>query len=137
MRLSQLCLPLLLGTAALLPGCGKSSVGSSPESAERRQELGDIHGLCKFHHEQKGRPPARLADLKRSEIAFPGGYDALATGRCILLWGTPWDNTPGGRSKVLAYEAAAAAQGGLVLMHDGTIRSMTADELQAALNASR
>ena len=51
-----------------------------------------------------------------------------------MLWGglAPWGAAS---THVLAYERQGPEEGGAVLLQDGTIKQMTAAELQAALQA--
>jgi hypothetical protein len=51
----------------------------------------------------------------------------------VYQWGARID--PAGGETVLAYEKKAPSEGGWVLMQDGTVKQITADEFKAAPKA--
>jgi hypothetical protein len=55
--------------------------------------------------------------------------DAHKKGKYVVVWGV--SGTEAG--KVLAYEKEAPTKGGAAVMADGTVKTMTADELKAAV----
>jgi hypothetical protein len=59
------------------------------------------------------------------------GFQALQSGQYVAVWGVTADDS----RTVLAYQKDATKQGGAVLMADGSVKNMSADELQAALKA--
>jgi hypothetical protein len=90
--------------------------------------LGEVFEMYQGYTLQNKKPPTQLADLKTFQVPYPRGYSETAAGRVVVRFGTPLD--PAGQ--VLAYQKDGP-QEGLVLYNDGTIKSMTADELKAAL----
>jgi hypothetical protein len=71
-----------------------------------------------------------MSDLasRQYEGIYPGAVHSLKQGKYVVVWGVK-DKDSG---TVLAYEKDAPTKGGAVLMADGTVREMTADELKAA-----
>ena len=62
----------------------------------------------------------------------PTASTLVRSGDLVYLWGAGF--APGG-TKVVAFEKKAEAEGGLVLLQDGSVKHMTADELKAAPRA--
>jgi hypothetical protein len=113
-------------------GCGKKSDTFS-ETDFGKTILQEIHDLYTGYIKNNQRPPHQLSDLKKYEAINPIGYNALKDGRYVAVWGL---NTKDGGT-VLAYPKDAPTQGGAVLMADGSVKNMSADELQAALKTKK
>jgi hypothetical protein len=120
---------LILTAVLFAAGCGGATRATAPENGLGRAALGELWEMYQGFVLQNHKPPAQLADLKAFKIPYPRGYSELAEGRYVVRFGTPLE--PAG--KLLAYSKEAPKQGGLVLLNDGTIKSMPADEVQAAL----
>lgn len=87
-----------------------------------------------------GRTPTKLADLAATQSMYPRGFEALKSGEIVVLWGAPIAgegaaSEGGAPQAVLAHEKNAPAEGGYVLLQDGTVKPMTADEFKAAPKA--
>jgi hypothetical protein len=118
--------------AAAPVGCDSSSgkPGYSPKGEER---LHEVWAMYQAYIGARKRPPARLTDLEPYEPANIYGYAALNNGDLVMLWG----GSAGSGPAVLAYEKDAPQQGGAVLLQDGTVKHMTAEEFQAAPKAGK
>jgi hypothetical protein len=90
--------------------------------------------------DQHEKAPSRLEDLL-AYITFDSegrAYGEVSNGELVLVWDLnflrmpreTWGNT------VLGYEKEVPTEGGSVLMADGTVRQMTAQEFEAALKAN-
>jgi len=93
------------------------------------QEIGRMYKGYTTDHK---KPPQYLIDFNHPyEPANVEGFIALRDGESIMLWGgkLPGKNAD---SIVLAYEKETPDKGGLVLFQDGTIKSLTAEEFNAA-----
>lgn len=118
---------------AVSAGCsGKPAAEVSPD-AERRGRLKEVSELLALHGEQKKKPPARIGDLRPFENASPGGYASLRTGDIVPVWGALPD---AGSTAVLAHEKKTPTEGGLVLLANGDVKEMTADEFKTAPKAA-
>jgi hypothetical protein len=122
-----LAVGLLLGVAA--GGCGGDKTASDPTGKGKLEEVGE---MLKTLRATREKPPARLADLGRVEPFLPVSAEALRKGEIVYLWGVGLSS---GSDKVLAYEKKAETEGGWVLLQDGTVKEMSADELKAAPKA--
>lgn len=121
--------------SVLSAGCGggteqAAETGGSPTG---KQALDDLAELLKGVAEQKQRPPARPADLQQYEVVHLAATLGISQQDIVYAWG---DGLTGGQS-VIAYEKDAPTAGGWVLLQDGTVRQMTADEFQAAPKAAK
>lgn len=113
-----------------LAGCGGTS---SVEGPDTRAVLEEVKELFVQYRAARKRAPAGLADLQVFAALAPSGLAALESGQLIAVWGAGL--AQGASQTVLVYENSAPQNGGNVLMQDGTIRRMTAQEFQAAPKA--
>jgi hypothetical protein len=130
----------LLGVAALLVlglgGCGpeqrpSSTAGGTPPAKDMLMDLAD---LLRSVATDKRLPPARPADVAAFDGPYPAASAGLVNGEIVYVWGA---GLGGDATKVLAWEKKADKEGGWVLMQDGTVKQMTADELKNAPRAKK
>ena len=124
-------LALALGTA--VSGCGRTTTESQatepPAEHLALKEIGEMYRLyLKEHH----RPPKKAADFTAYDLGYSYGILGLQGGDLIVLWGAQLAETPEAAKTVLAYEKLAPKQGGFVVMQDGSVEKMTAEEFLAA-----
>lgn len=123
---------ILIPAAVLLAaGCGGPTAGTVADEPVRG-ELSEVYELFRLHQTEKGRPPRRLADLDRYAPGMDLGYSALQAGRVTPVWGAGADEAS---TEVLACEKKVPADGGWVLLRNGTVKQMTAEEYKAAPKA--
>ncbi|MCS6864452.1 MAG: hypothetical protein RMJ56_11480 [Gemmataceae bacterium] len=89
---------------------------------------------------ESGHGPQKLSDLARFEHGYPLGYAAIKSGDVVVIWGAkaaPEGEVAAGRAgqNIIAYEKQTPTEGGLVLLENGTIKRMTAEEFKAAPKA--
>jgi hypothetical protein len=120
---------IVWAASVLALGCGSSKPAADPEVQRRNSELAEIYESYMQVRKSNGRPPKQLSDLKPFAGINPVGYQALQNGQYIAVWGVSASDA----GAVIAYQKDAPKQGGAVLMADGSVKNMTADELQAAL----
>jgi hypothetical protein len=126
---------LLVGALALAAGgCGQATHEVTATDV-RNYELEEIRDMYKLYAEDKHRPPTQLAQLKQYEPGFSKGFEALQSGEVVVVWGADLSETAG--KGVLAYGKDVPTKGGPVLLRDGTIKIMTAQEFQAAAPKSK
>src|SRR5262245_14986095 len=116
----------------LATGCGgpnAANVGSDGRTA-----LTELGQMLKDLSSEGRKPPARAAELESVEPMIPIAGPAIRSGDLVYLWGAAY--TSGG-TQVVAYEKKVATEGGYVLLQDGTVRQMTADEFKAAPKAGK
>jgi hypothetical protein len=83
------------------------------------------------------KPPAKMEELAPYLEKDAKLTDALTQGRCVVIWKSTFQAMKAGAANtILGYEKDAPASGGLVLMADGNVRTMTADEFKKAPRAS-
>jgi hypothetical protein len=126
---------LLLVLAVLLPaaGCGRRQEQTLSNEGIVR-EVGDLY---RMHWEQKKRAPIKAEDLRDYEPGGPTGFSALTSGTVVVLWGAKMSKTPEAANTVLGYEKDVPTKGGAVVMLDGSTKTMTADEFNAAPKAKK
>jgi hypothetical protein len=110
----------------LATGCGGSRTTVSPQHTI----LNQIHEIYGLYIKRHNKAPSQMSDLAKTEYegSHPGAVTALKKGTYEVVWGVNSKDS----GTVLAYEKDASTKGGAVLMADGTIKNMTADELKAA-----
>jgi hypothetical protein len=128
MSLAKKAGTLLLFTVlpVLAVGCGGSSSTLSPQ----HNALKEIHEMYGHYVKSQQKAPSQLSDLAKKEYEgiYPGAVAALKQGKYVVVWGVNSKDS----GTVLAYEKDAPSKGGAVLMADGTVKDMTAEELKAA-----
>lgn len=130
------------GVSLLTSGCsrfdqpGVVKTREDPERMKRSNDLKQLGQLYQQYQDAHAQGPARaedLAPLAAKDPARQAALQAVQSEHYVLLWGVNRSALPEGPSQtVLGYESAAPTAGGLVLMADGSVRAMTADEFQAA-----
>ncbi|HEY1377241.1 MAG TPA: hypothetical protein VGF55_10630 [Gemmataceae bacterium] len=115
------------GLATPLAGCSRPAAPTEIDPAQG--VLSDIWEMYDGYVLQHHKPPTQMSDFKGLQVPFPRGHTELTAGRYVVRFGTPLE--PAG--KLLAYPKDAPQKGGMVLLNDGTTKSMTADEIQAAI----
>jgi hypothetical protein len=122
----------VLFALSLLPfGC--SSGNKAGDDLQRRKnDLGQFFEIYMQYVKANQRPPKQLSDLQRYQTIDPVPLKVVQNGDYIVVWGLDLGKDSGA---VLAYEKDAPKQGGAVLLADGTVTTMTAEKLQAALKA--
>jgi len=126
---SRVWILLLLTLAVVLTaGCG----GSGPQSVASREQLDlkEIQEIYQLYVKNHQKAPSQLSDLTKRDYEgiYPGTVDALKKGRYVVVWGVNSKDS----GTLLAYEKDVPTKGGGVVMADGTVKTMTADELKAA-----
>jgi hypothetical protein len=123
-------LALLLAALTLALGCSKG--GPAPEDSDPRQlRLKQIFQMSKMSKKGNQPPAKTLEDFRQAEQIFPRGFRALKTGECVFDWAA-YANPSAASTAVLAYEKDVPGKGGYVVLLNGTVKNMTADEFKAA-----
>jgi hypothetical protein len=117
--------------AVILLGCG-----GVQQAAQRQKRSNDLKQIGLAYHnylDAEGKAPQQAADLQKYLQDAPAVSQALQNGQYVLLWGAKLQSMPAGApNTVLGYEADVPTKGGNVLMGDASVRTMTAQEFQAA-----
>jgi hypothetical protein len=123
-----------------------------PKAVSARKKV-RLHELVLAYHDYAsfyadGRGPSKAEDLGVHLEFVPLGtsytesetYKALKAGELVLIWdvniGEVGETPAGTKGTILGYEKDAPTKGGLVLMVNGDIVDMTAEEFQAAPKAT-
>jgi hypothetical protein len=124
----RVCYLPLLVVVLLLPACGSNTPAPPPavETGEALQELAEVY---KYLVAQKVPPPRKPEDLAEYSGSLEGAMPLIRSGDIVVVWGAGYSS---GSSQVLAYEKDAATSGGKVLLRNGTVKHMSADEFRAA-----
>lgn len=121
---------LLLIVVCSLPmvGCGglpdeepKSLLGPSSEQA-----LVSLKDMLQGIEKEKAPMPRSIADLSQWGPGYPAAEVFLQSGEVNYAWGTKIDS--GKADVMIAFEKNAPQEGGFVLMQDGTVKKVTAEE---------
>jgi hypothetical protein len=124
-------LPALATVAAT--GCG-SSAPTPPGKEAVVREVGELYQM---HIQQHKRPPLKVDDVQPYEPGAPVGFVAVQAGDVVVMWGAAMGSGPEAAKTILAYEKNAPAQGGAVLMLDGSVKTLTAEEFKTAPQAKK
>lgn len=124
-RPRRFCFLLALFLAAPLLGCGKATTVAPSSKKDKLEEVAD---MLKNVKDQNMKPPASAADLGTVDPFMPQAGADLRSGEIVYTWGAGLT----GGSGVIAWEKKVPSEGGWVLLQDGTVKSMTADEFKSA-----
>jgi hypothetical protein len=124
----------VLTAAVALIGCGGDN-RSGPTAPTVDQTAGDVAEMLKEFTEATKRGPNSAADMTDAPASHPVGHAAVASGEYVVVWKVPV--SAGGGGNVLAYPKNAGSAGGTVVMQDGTVKAMSADEFNVAPKAKR
>jgi hypothetical protein len=120
---------LLAPLFVLVAGCSKS--GNDPNASQEEAQLKDVHEIYMVYVKKNQAPPKQFSDINQLTYSegYAGGFTAIKEGNVVVVWGVSGTDS----GTVLAYPKDAPEKGGPVLMADGKIKTMTADELKAAI----
>ena len=120
-------------------GCSSNTGGGGNSIAPQTAALQEVADLLRAASAD-GRAPTKQADLTRFASAYPQGYQAVKSGEVVVIWGAKMagEGEAGSAPKnIIAYEKKAETEGGWVLLQNGTVKEMTADEFKTAPKAKK
>lgn len=119
---------VLVAVAAI--GCGGSDRPTSVD--QEKAALEDFAQFLKGLPAEGKRPPARMSEFEPLEPMAPMASESLRNGKMVYLWGA---GLVDGGNAVVAYEKKVETESGWVLLQDGSVKTMTADEFKTAAKA--
>jgi hypothetical protein len=119
----------LLVLVLLLPACGGNGTPPAPPPVETGEALKELADVYKYLTSQKLPPPRKIDDLSEYSGSLEGAMPLIQAGAVVVIWGAGYSPSS---TEVLAYEKDAPSAGGKVLLRNGTVKQMTADEFKAA-----
>ena len=122
----------MLVALALSAGCGSKSTVSGKTGPKPNDGLIDLQRLLKEEAAANRPMPKKMADMTQLEGPYPAAATFVQNKAVVYIWGSGIDSGPGSGTTVIAYEAETPSNGGSVLLQDGTIKQMTAEEFKAA-----
>jgi hypothetical protein len=133
--MARLLCVLLLSAAVV--GCSSSTQGVGADPG-KEPVLHEVGGLIRLYSGETGRGPAKVTDLAKYEQGYPLGYAAVQSGEVVVLWGAKVageGDAASAPADVVAYEKKVPTEGGWVLLQNGTVKQMKADEFASAPKA--
>jgi hypothetical protein len=127
---------LLLLVAAV--GC--SGPGGNIQQSPEENLLQEVQELLRTSTRPNGQGPTKLADIAKHQSMYPRAYEAIKSGKVVVLWGGGLKGEgqiAQGGGDVVAYDKDVPTNGGYVLLSSGQIKKMTADEFNAAPKAGK
>jgi hypothetical protein len=140
MRITYLAAFGLALIVTAVTGCNEAppSVATNVDESQAELKLMDVGELYRQYTFDKKKSPASVSDLAYLDAIAPMGLMALRSGEVVARSGVVIQSVEEGPAtkdpadEVLAYAKEVPTSGGLVLMHNRTVRRMTADEFKAA-----
>jgi hypothetical protein len=115
-------------------GCGGAETTTTSTAPSGKDGLADLAEMLKQIAKDKKRPPANITEAAAYDPLYPSAYSELVGKKIVYMWGTGIDT---GQTNVIAYEAKADTDGGWVLLQDGQLKQMSADEFKSAPKAKK
>lgn len=118
-------------------GAGGPNGPGTPEKPGPVIELNQVGALILSYGGENRRGPRGPADLEKYEPGGPIGLQSIKSGEIVVVWGATMAgegeaNAPKG---IVAYEKNAPTEGGHVLLQNGQVQKMTAEQFKAAPKA--
>ena len=119
---------LLVWVSMTLVGCGPdtNTAPVPPSNKDYLQELGDA---LKNMPPDIRKVPGKMSELDSIEPLIPSAGVAIRNGLIIYVWGASYQASS---TSIIAYEKSVPESGGFVLLQDGTVKKLTAEEFKAA-----
>lgn len=116
---------ILIVALAAASGCGPTP-GAAPEGEPSPvEQVGQLLRTCN----EMGKPaPRTLKEAEKLPGASPKAIEALNSGAVVIYWGVNL-NEYGGAS-VIGYEKDAPEKGGAVILGDGTVTELAAEQFR-------
>lgn len=123
---------LLLALPVFAAGCTSSTAGSNTGATSATEDFRELAGVYEYMLAQKENPPRDLKELQtlHSEplmMAIP----RIESGEYVVFWGVSRTTIGAEAEMVLAYEKNAPHSGGVVLLRNGTVKNVSAQEFAA------
>jgi tetrahydromethanopterin S-methyltransferase subunit D len=128
---------LLVSVNVLLVGCGGDPAPATTSQATGptgEQALNDLGGMLKMIAEQKKKPPTKKTELDEYEPVFMAAARGIQSGDVNYIWGAGIQSSG---NAVVAHEKDAESKGGYVLLQNGSVKKMSAEEFKAAPKAAK
>jgi len=117
----------LLGAAVLFAlGCSQAPHSATAVSGE--SQLKELNAVYEYVEYSKMPAPRRKEDFAQHWDSMPNAFDRVQNGEIVVVWGIGRSTAPGTGQQILAYEKAAPTEGGAVLLRNGTVKTMTAED---------
>lgn len=130
---------VLVVVMVLMAGSGCSSSKTAPETLAQptaADGLANLRDLFRQAAAGKATLPKSAADFATVEPFYPVAGPFVLSGAVDSAWGAGLKQGGDAATRLLAWETAAAKDGGWAMFQDGTIRELTADEFAAAKKAA-
>lgn len=124
---------IVLLIAAVVIGCSGTTT-PGPNANQGKLAMEEFSAMLKQLPLDKRQPPTKMAEFEAVEPMVPSAGLLLKQKAIVYQWGQTLKE---GSNAILVYEAKAETDGGWVLLQDGTVKKMTADEFKAAPKAGK
>jgi hypothetical protein len=117
--------------------------GAMGKASARQKAVNDMKQLGMMYHnfhDAKARGPESAAEWNAlvSDPEEKALVSAVAAGEYVIYWNVKFPTlTAGTQNTVLGYEKKVPTEGGTVLMADGSVQQMTAEDFAAAPKADK
>jgi hypothetical protein len=122
-----------LAVSLVVLGCGGSSERKGTVDDPGKGAIEDFAQFLKNLPADGKKPPTKMAEFIPLEPMAPVAGEFLKNGSLVYFWG----NGIGSGSTIIAHEKKVPTEGGWVLLQDGTVKKMSADEFKTAPKAKQ
>ena len=118
---------------SLSAGC--ESAPQPPPAPSGEEGLKELVNVYRYIEYSKLPLPKKPEDFGDHWDSMPTAFERIKQGEYIIAWGVGRSSAPGAANQILAYEKKSPTEGGAVLLRDGTVKLMSAEEFNAAPKA--
>lgn len=128
---------VVLAVTLATAGCSGSAVAPpKPVGPTAADGLANLRDLYRQAAAGTTTLPKSVAEFSTVEPFYPVAGPFVLSGDITCAWGAGLVQGDQAAKRLLAWETAAAKEGGWAMFQDGTIRKVSADEFKAAAKAT-
>jgi len=114
-------------------GCERAPQPPPAPSAE--EGLKELVGVYRYIEYSKLPLPRKVEDFSDYVDSMPNALERIKQGDYVVAWGVGRSTAASAGGQILVYEKKSPAEGGAVLLRDGTVKQVTAAEFASAPKA--
>lgn len=113
-------------------GCAPDRTVEALPPPNQTNALSQIGELYRYLNHEKSPTPKRVEDIDTYVDQLSDALPLIKSGDIVVVWGAGYTKAGPGAQSVLAYGKNVPTEGGKVVLRNGTVKDITAEEFKAA-----